>query len=160
MTKPTLGAEAPDFTLLTDTGESLTLNALRGRPVVLFFYPKDDTEACTTEACGFRDLFPVLHDVGAWVVGVSPDGVLSHTKFKKKYALPFPLVADTEHEVAERYGVWREKTMFGNRYMGIVRTTFLLDAEGRIAHVFEKVKASGHADEVARTLKTLGLARG
>ena len=152
---PNVGELAPDFTLQTDSGVSLTLRALRGSPVVLYFYPKDDTEACTKEACEFRDLFPRFDASRATVLGVSPDSVKSHVKFKRKYALPFTLLADTEHAVAEAYGVWQEKSMFGHKYMGVVRTTFVIDAEGRVARVFERVKAAGHAGEVARAVDAL-----
>jgi peroxiredoxin Q/BCP len=150
------GAPAPDFTLPTDAGTPLTLSALRGLVVVLFFYPKDDTETCTVEACEFRDAFPRFRRLGAAVVGVSPDGVRSHARFRAKYALPFTLVADTEHAVAEAYGVWREKTLFGRKHMGVVRTTFVIDAEGRVARVFEVTRAAGHAAEVARAIAALG----
>jgi peroxiredoxin Q/BCP len=153
---PAVGAEAPDFTLLTDAGEPLTLAALRGRPVVLYFYPKDDTSGCTTEACEFRDLFPRFAEGDAVILGVSPDPVRSHVKFKAKYALPFTLLADTEHAVSEAYGTWQEKSMYGRKYMGVARTTFLVDRDGRIARVFEKVKPAGHAEEVAAAVAALG----
>ena len=145
----TAGSLAPDFTLPTDTGESLTLSALRGRTVVLYFYPKDDTSGCTAEACEFRDAMPRFDDLDAVVLGISPDPVASHQKFKQKYELPFALLADTDHAVAERYGVWKEKSMYGRKYMGVERTTFVIASDGRIAHVFEKVKPAGHAAEVA-----------
>jgi len=147
---------APDFTAETDTGEPLTLSTLRGRPVVLYFYPKDDTSGCTTEACEFRDLFPRFATSDAVVLGVSPDSAASHVRFKAKYGLPFTLVADTEHQVAEAYGVWREKRMYGRAYMGVERTTFLIDREGRVARVFEKVKPAGHAEAVAAAIAELG----
>jgi peroxiredoxin Q/BCP len=149
------GDVAPDFTLLTDAGAPLTLAALRGRPVVLYFYPKDDTESCTVEACEFRDSFPRFRRGRAAVLGVSPDSVKSHARFKAKYALPFTLLADTEHAVAEAYGVWKEKTMFGRKYMGVERTTFVIAADGRVARVFEKVRSAGHAAEVAKALAAL-----
>ncbi|MGZ8379726.1 MAG: thioredoxin-dependent thiol peroxidase [Gemmatirosa sp.] len=152
---PAVGAPAPDFTLLTDAGEPLTLGALRGRTVVLFFYPKDDTTSCTTEACGFRDALPRFEEMDAVVLGISPDPVKSHVKFRAKYALPYPLLADTEHAVAESYGVWREKSMYGRRYMGVVRTTFVIGRDGRIAHVFENVKSAGHAESVATVVAGL-----
>ena len=155
-TVPSVGETAPDFTLLTDAGQPLTLSAQRGRPVVLFFYPKDDTTGCTTEACEFRDLFPRFDGSRARVLGVSPDSVRSHVKFRAKYQLPFALVADVEHAVADAYGVWREKTMYGRKYMGVERTTFVIDADGRIAHVFEKVKPAGHAEAVADAVAALG----
>ncbi len=153
---PAVGTLAPDFTLLTDAGEPLTLSALRGRPVVLFFYPKDDTAGCTTEACEFRDLFPRFDASRATVLGVSPDPVRSHVKFRAKYQLPFTLLADVEHAVAESYGLWREKSMYGRKYMGVERTTFVLDADGRIAHRFDKVKPAGHAEAVAQAVAGLG----
>ena len=150
-----VGDVAPDFTLSTDAGVPLSLHALRGRPVVLYFYPKDDTSGCTVEACGFRDLFPQFDASGATILGVSPDGVKSHAKFKAKFDLPFTLLADTEHAVAEAYDVWKEKSMYGRKYMGVERTTFVLDAAGRVARVFAKVKPEGHADEVAAAIAAL-----
>jgi len=144
----TAGELAPDFTLPTDTGEELTLSSLRGRPVVLYFYPKDDTSGCTTQACEFRDLFPRFEGGKAVILGVSPDGVTSHQKFKAKYELPFTLVADTEKAACQAYDVWKEKSMYGKKYMGVERTTFVIDAEGRIAEVFAKVKPAGHAAAV------------
>jgi len=152
---PALGALAPDFTVLTDTGSSLTLSSLKGRPVVLYFYPKDDTSGCTTEACEFRDLFPRFDESKAVILGVSPDPVKSHVKFKTKYELPFTLLADTEKEIATAYGVWKEKSMYGKKYMGVERTTFLIDGTGVLRHVFEKVKPAGHADEVAKAVAAL-----
>jgi peroxiredoxin Q/BCP len=153
---PAPGTDAPDFTLRTDADAPLTLSDLRGRPVVLYFYPKDDTSGCTTQACEFRDLFPRFHGGDAVVLGVSPDSVKSHVRFKRKYALPFTLLADTEHAVADAYGVWKEKSMFGRRYMGVERTTFVIDRDGRVARVFEKVNPAGHAAEVAEALAALG----
>lgn len=150
-----VGRVAPDFTLPTDTGESLTLKSLRGRPVVLYFYPKDGSEACTIEACEFRDAFPRFDAHGATILGVSPDPVRSHARFKKKHALPFTLLADTEHLVAERYGLWVEKVFFGHRYFGVERTTIVIDARGRVAHIFEKVRTKGHAAEVATVVDAL-----
>lgn len=152
---PAVGALAPDFTLDTDAGAPLTLSALRGRPVVLYFYPKDDTSGCTTESCEFRDLIPRFEEIDAQVLGISPDPVKSHVKFRDKYSLNFPLLADVEHAVAERYGVWQEKSMYGRKYWGNVRTTFVIDANGRIAHLFEKVKPAGHAAEVAAVVASL-----
>lgn len=149
------GEQAPDFTLPADDGSSLTLSALRGQPVVLYFYPKDDTSGCTIESCEFRDLVPRFTQVRARVLGISPDPVKSHAKFRDKYQLNFPLLADVEHAVAERYGVWQEKSMYGRKYWGNMRTTFVIDAEGRIAHVFEKVKPAGHAAEVAEVVAGL-----
>lgn len=152
---PKAGRKAPLFSLPADDGSTVVLKDLRGAPVVLFFYPKDDTSACTVEACGFRDALPRFDARGAVVLGISPDGVRSHARFRAKYGLPYRLLADTEHVVAEKYGVWQEKSMFGRRYMGVVRTTFVIDADGRIARVFEKVRADGHAEEVAATVAAL-----
>jgi peroxiredoxin Q/BCP len=156
MSYPAEGSLAPDFTLDTDAGTPLTLSALRGRPVVLYFYPKDDTSGCTTESCEFRDLLPRFEGVNAQVLGISPDAVKSHVKFRDKYQLNFPLLADVGHQVAEQYGVWQEKSMYGRKYWGNARTTFLIDADGRIARVFEKVKPAGHAAEVAEAVAALG----
>ena len=147
---------APDFTLLTDEGEALTLSSLRGRPVVLYFYPKDDTPSCTTESCEFRDAFPAFEASRAVVLGISPDSVKSHARFKAKFNLPFTLLADTEKLVANEYDVWKEKSMYGRKYMGVERTTFLIDANGDIVRVFPKVKAAGHAAEVMDALSKLG----
>lgn len=133
----------------------MALKELRGGPVVLFFYPRDDTETCTAEACAFRDAFPRFEGLGATVLGISPDGVRSHARFRARYGLPYALLADTEHAVAARYGVWQEKVLFGRRYMGVVRTTFVVDAEGRIARVFEKVRVAGHAEAVAEAVAQL-----
>jgi thioredoxin-dependent peroxiredoxin len=152
---PTIGKAAPAFTLDTDTGERLSLKDLKGKPVVLYFYPKDDTSGCTTEACEFRDAFPRFKKSKAVILGISPDSVKSHQKFKAKYDLPFTLLADPEHAVAEQYGVWQEKSMYGRKYMGVARTTFIIDAAGKIARVFEKVKPAGHAEEVEQALKTV-----
>jgi peroxiredoxin Q/BCP len=156
MTMPAVGDMAPDFTLDTDAGTPLTLSALRGRVVVLFFYPKDDTSGRTAESCEFRDLLPRFTDVGALVLGISPDPVRSHVKFRDKYGLTYPLLADVDRTVSQAYGVWQQKTMWGRRYMGVVRTTFVIDAEGRIAHAFEKVRPEGHAAEVATVVSALG----
>lgn len=149
------GRKAPLFALPADDGTVVELKALRESPVVLFFYPKDDTETCTAEACGFRDALPRFDALDAVILGISPDGVRSHARFRAKYALPYRLLADVGHAVAEKYGVWQEKTLFGRRYMGVVRTTFVIDAEGRIARVFDKVRAAGHAAEVADAIATL-----
>lgn len=152
---PAVGSHAPDFTVLTDTGDSLTLSTLTGRPVVLYFYPKDDTSGCTTEACEFRDLFPRFEQGKAIILGVSPDPVKSHARFKAKYELPFTLLADTDKGIAQAYSVWKEKSMYGRKYMGIERTTFVIDSNGRIANVFEKVKPAGHAAQVQSALDAL-----
>jgi len=150
------GEAAPEFSATADDGSTVTLKSLRGRPVVLYFYPKDDTPGCTTEACELRDAFPRFASGNAVILGVSPDDVKSHVKFKKKFELPFTLLADTDHAVAESYGVWKEKSMYGKKYWGNERTTFVIDAKGRIAKVFEKVKPAGHAAEVAEAVAALG----
>jgi len=143
---------APDFELEADDGSTIRLSDLRGRKVVLYFYPKDDTPGCTIEACEFRDRIKDVDAAGAVVLGVSPDTVESHRKFREKYGLDFRLLADTDHRVAEAYGVWQQKKNYGRTYWGIARTTFLIDEEGRIARVFEKVKPAGHAAEVLEAL--------
>jgi peroxiredoxin Q/BCP len=155
MTIPAVGALAPDFTLDTDAGTPLTLSDLRGQTVVLFFYPKDDTSGCTTESCEFRDLVPRFSGVEARILGISPDPVKSHVKFRDKYQLNYPLLADVDRTVSEAYGVWQQKSMYGRKYMGVARTTFVIDRDGRIAHVFEKVKPAGHANEVAEVVDRL-----
>lgn len=147
-----VGARAPAFSLPSDDGAPVTLKDLKGRPVVLYFYPKDDTSGCTVEACEFRDSWQAVKAAGAVVLGVSPDGVASHQKFKKKYELPFTLLADEDHAVAEQYGAWGEKNMYGRKYFGVLRTTYIIDSTGKIAHVFEKVKPRGHAAEVLAAL--------
>ena len=146
------GSAAPDFTLTSDTDEAVTLSSLRGRPVVLYFYPKDDTPGCTTQACGIRDAYPEYEQRGAVVLGVSPDTVASHQKFKEKYGLPFTLLADPDRAVAETYGVWREKTMYGKKSMGIVRSTFVIDADGVVVKAMRGVKPDGHAERVLSAL--------
>jgi thioredoxin-dependent peroxiredoxin len=146
------GKAAPDFELQTDAGETVKLSSFRGRPVVLYFYPKDDTPGCTTEACEFRDAYDVFRDRGAEVLGVSPDDVTSHVKFKTKYKLPFTLLADPDHEVAEKYGVWGERSYAGKTYMGINRSTFVIDADGKVSKAIENVKPATHADDVLAAL--------
>jgi peroxiredoxin Q/BCP len=146
------GDKAPAFSLPSDSGDTIALKDLKGKPVVLYFYPKDDTTGCTVQACEFRDSWKEVKRSGAVVLGVSPDGVASHQKFKKKFSLPFPLLADEGHAVAEAYGAWGEKSMYGRKYQGILRTTFLIGGDGRIARVFEKVKPKGHAAEVLAAL--------
>jgi peroxiredoxin Q/BCP len=146
------GKQAPDFELQTDAGETVKLSDFRGRPVVLYFYPKDDTPGCTTEACEFRDAYDVFRDRGAEVLGVSPDDISSHVKFKTKYELPFTLLADPEHEVAEKYGVWGERSYAGKSYMGINRSTFVIDSEGNVARAMLGIKPAGHALEVLDAL--------
>ena len=149
------GETAPDFTLPADDGKSIQLSQLRGRPVVLYFYPKDDTPGCTREACAFRDRRSEIAERGAVVLGVSPDDVASHGKFRDKYGLNFPLLADTGHQLAERYGAWREKNMYGKKSMGIQRSTFLIDREGKVRKVWKKVSVDGHDEEVLRALESL-----
>ena len=146
------GKAAPDFELQTDAGETVKLSDFHGRPVVLYFYPKDDTPGCTTEACEFRDAYDVFRDRGAEVLGVSPDDVTSHVKFKTKYELPFTLLADPDHEVAEKYGVWGERSYAGKTYMGINRSTFVIDSEGNVARAMLGIKPAGHATEVLDAL--------
>ena len=148
------GEPAPDFTLTSDAGESVSLSDLRGKPVVLYFYPKDDTPGCTAQASGIRDAYADFESAGAVVLGVSPDDVKQHVKFKEKYGLPFTLLADPEHEVAERYGVWGEKHYQGRTYMGISRTTFLISPDGAVAKVMDNVKPDTHADDVLGALGT------
>ena len=146
------GQPAPDFELESDGGETVKLSSLRGKPVVLYFYPKDDTPGCTTQACGIRDAYGELERAGAVVLGVSPDEAGSHVRFKAKYDLPFTLLADPEHEVAELYGVWGEKRNYGRTYMGIVRSTFVIDVEGKITKVMRNVKPDTHAGKVLQAL--------
>ncbi|MBI2408650.1 MAG: peroxiredoxin [Gemmatimonadetes bacterium] len=142
-----------DFTLQTDTGEFLTLSSLRGKRVVLYFYPKDYTSGCTMESCAFRDLFPRFGASDAVILGVSPDDVASHQKFKVKYNLPFTLLVDENHSLAEQLGIWVEKQMYGQKYMGVQRTTYIIGADGAVEHVFEKVNPAGHAEEVMAFLQ-------
>ncbi|HEY9518285.1 MAG TPA: thioredoxin-dependent thiol peroxidase [Gemmatimonadales bacterium] len=153
MTTLSEGAEAPDFSLESDTGETVSLSQLRGKPVVLYFYPRDDTPGCTTEACEFRDAWAEVKSTGAVVLGVSPDTAASHKKFKSKFRLPFPLLADPDHKVAERYGAWGERSMYGRKFQGILRTTFVIGPDGRIKKVFERVKPKGHASQVLESLQ-------
>ena len=150
-----IGDKAPDFTLPTDGGGSVTLSTLRGKPVVLYFYPKDDTSGCTAEACGFRDTFPDFGKTGATVIGVSKDSVASHDKFKAKYQLPFTLGSDGDGKVVESYGVWIEKSLYGRKYMGIDRSTFLIDKDGVIRGVWHKVKVPGHVAAVLKAAQAL-----
>jgi thioredoxin-dependent peroxiredoxin len=146
------GQEAPDFELASDAGERVSLSQFRGQPVVLYFYPKDDTPGCTAQACGIRDSYDDFEQRGAVVLGVSPDEESSHVKFKQKYGLPFTLLADPEHEVAEQYGVWGERKYLGKTYMGVERSTFLIDEDGRIAKVMRRVKPDTHAERVLEAL--------
>jgi len=146
------GDQAPDFTLQSDAGTDVTLSSLRGRPVVLYFYPKDDTPGCTAQACGIRDAYGEFQRAGAVVLGVSPDNESSHVKFREKYELPFTLLADTDHSVSEQYGVWGEKKFAGKSYMGVKRSTFVIDAEGTVKTVMHDVKPANHADDVLAAL--------
>jgi peroxiredoxin Q/BCP len=149
------GSKAPAFSLPSDSGETVSLSGLKGKPVVLYFYPKDDTPGCTVEACEFRDSWADVQKTGAVVLGVSPDGLADHKKFRAKFKLPFPLLADEDHAVADAYGAWGDKSMYGRKYKGILRTTFLIGPDGTIARVFEKVKPKGHAAEVLASIKEL-----
>jgi len=149
------GARAPDFTMPTDGGGSVTLSALKGKAVILYFYPKDDTTGCTAEACGFRDAEADFSGAKATVIGVSKDSVASHDKFKKKHGLTFTLASDQDTHVCEDYGVWAEKSMYGRTYFGIVRTTFLIDKDGVIQRVWNKVKVAGHVAEVLQAAAAL-----
>ena len=150
-----LGNKAPDFTLPTDGAGSVTLSKLNGKKVVLYFYPKDDTSGCTAEACGFRDSFPDYGGTGAVVIGISKDSVASHDKFKKKHGLPFTLASDVNGDVCEKYGVWVEKSMYGRKYMGLERATFLIDGKGVVRGVWHKVRVPGHVAEVLKAAQAL-----
>jgi peroxiredoxin Q/BCP len=152
---PKVGSKAPDFTALAHDGATVKLSGFKGRPVVLYFYPKDDTPGCTVEACGFRDTHAQFGRHKAVVLGVSPDSPRSHEKFRAKFKLPFTLLADERHELAEKYGAWREKSMYGKAFMGIARSTFVIDAGGTIVKVFTAVKPEGHDREVLAALATL-----
>jgi peroxiredoxin Q/BCP len=152
------GKKAPAFTLNSDQGDKVRLSDLKGQPVVLYFYPKDDTPGCTKEACAFRDHSRQLQKLGAVVLGVSPDNVESHVKFRDKYSLNFPLLADVDHKVAEKYGAWREKNMYGKKSMGIQRSTFLIAADGKVAKVWRRVQVDGHEQQVLEALEELGAA--
>lgn len=147
------GNTAPKFTAPTDKGGTLNLADLKGQKIVLYFYPKDDTTGCTKEACAFRDAAAAFAKAGAVIVGVSRDSVAKHDKFKIKYDLPFTLVSDEDGSICETYGVWVEKSMYGRKYMGIERATFLIDAKGRIGHIWRKVKIPGHVDAVLKAVE-------
>lgn len=153
---PSTGQLAPDFRLKDQDGRDVTLSGLRGQHVVLYFYPKDNTPGCTQEACDFRDEHSALRAAGAVVLGVSPDSAASHQKFAAKFSLPFPLLVDAEHTLAEAYGVWGEKTLYGRTFMGLVRSTFLIDPEGRLVRAWPKVKVAGHVAELLQSLKEGG----
>lgn len=146
------GQEAPDFELTSDSGEQIRLTGLRGRPVVLYFYPRDDTPGCTAQACGLRDSWSRVAETGVEVFGVSPDSTKSHVKFREKYALPYRLLSDTGHAVADAFGVWVEKHFAGRTYFGTERTTFIVGPDGRIEHVMPQVKPAAHVDQLLEAL--------
>jgi peroxiredoxin Q/BCP len=146
------GKPAPDFELTSDEGKTVRLSDLKGSPVVVYFYPKDDTPGCTTQACGIRDNYDAFGERGAVVLGISPDDESSHVKFKQKYGLPFTLLADHDHKVADDYGVWGERSMYGKTYMGIERSTFVIDSEGNVAKVMRRVKPDTHVEQVLEAL--------
>jgi peroxiredoxin Q/BCP len=150
-----VGEKAPAFTLAADDGTKVKLADLQGQPVVLYFYPADDTPGCTREACAFRDRQDEIKQLGARVFGISPDDVASHVKFRDKFKLNFPLLADADHKVAEKYGAWREKNMYGKKSLGIQRSTFLIDADGRVAKVWKRVQVDGHDQQVIDALQAL-----
>jgi len=146
---------APDFSLPDQDGNLVKLSDLKGQPVVLYFYPKDDTSGCTKEACAFRDGFPDFEAAGATILGISPDSSASHAKFVAKHALPFTLLADVDKAACEAYGVWKEKSMYGRKYMGVERTTYVIDRDGKVARVFPKVKVPGHAEAVLEAVRAV-----
>jgi len=148
-----VGKKAPDFSLLNQDEKKISLKDFIGQKVVLYFYPKDDTSGCTKEACNFSDDLPKFSKIDAVILGVSPDSVKSHKKFSEKYKLKFDLLADDEKKVVEKYGVWKEKSMYGRKYMGVERTTFIIDENGKIKKIFNKVKVDGHNREVLEALK-------
>lgn len=152
MTELSINMIAPDFTLPVDGGADITLSDFKGKNVVLYFYPKDDTPGCTTESCAFRDALPDFEKLDAVIIGLSKCSVKKHDKFKEKYSLNFPLASDENGSVCEAYGTWVEKSMYGRKYMGIDRSTFLINKEGKIVHIWRKVKVTGHVDEVAKVL--------
>lgn len=151
-----VGKAAPGFSLADQDGEPLSLSGCKGSPVVLYFYPKDDTPGCTKEACAFRDAFTEYRKRGAKILGVSPDDWASHAKFVKKYELPFTLLADPDHQVCETYGVWKEKNMYGRKSMGVERTTFVIDGQGVVRAAFRRVKVDGHSEAVIAALDEIG----
>ena len=147
------GMPAPDFTVLDENGKQQRLSDYRGQPVILYFYPKDDTPGCTTEACNFRDDYSAYIEAGVTILGVSPDSPKSHLKFKQKFQLPFPLLADEDHAICEAYNVWGPKKFMGREYMGVLRTTFLIDSQGNIKKIFENVKPAEHSAELLAAIK-------
>jgi peroxiredoxin Q/BCP len=149
------GSKVPAFTLVDDSGKKIKSSAWAGSPVVIYFYPKDDTPGCTKQACAFRDAADELRALGATVVGISCDSAESHAKFRDKYSLNFPLLVDEEHQVAEKFGAWREKNMYGKKSMGIQRSTFLIDAKGKVAKVWKRVQVDGHDAQVLESLRNL-----
>lgn len=149
------GQKAPDFKLPDENGKLHKLSDYKGKTVVLYFYPADDTPGCTLEACNFRDDYLKYKAAGAVILGVSPDDEQSHEKFKEKFSLPFPLLADVGHKVSEQYGVWAEKTMFGKKYMGVVRSTFLIDPQGKIVEIYSKVSVPKHSEKVLKAVEEL-----
>jgi peroxiredoxin Q/BCP len=151
------GKRAPAFTLKVDDGSTVRLSDFEGQPVVLYFYPKDDTPGCTREACAFRDQHKELKKLGAAVLGISPDSVDSHAAFRDKFRLNFPLLADADHKIAEKYGAWREKNMYGKKSMGIQRSTFLIGPDGKVAKVWKRVKVDGHDEKVIEAIQELGV---
>ena len=155
MSELKIGNKAPDFTLPTDGGGTVKLSDFKGQPVVLYFYPKDDTSGCTKEACDFRDNLGAFKRLKVQVIGVSKDSVKKHDKFKEKYELNFPLASDEDGKVCDKYGVWVEKSMYGRKYMGIERATYLIDAEGKIAHIWRKVSVTDHVADVMKVFKDL-----
>ena len=150
-----VGDKAPQFSLVSDSGKKVKLNSFQGRPVVLYFYPRDDTPGCTKQACAFRDASQQILDLGAVVLGVSPDDEIAHAKFRDKYSLNFQLLADPDHKIADSYGAWREKNMYGKKSMGIQRSTYLIASDGTVAKVWKKVRVEGHAAQVLEALQGL-----
>ena len=147
-----IGDKAPDFSLISDEGKNVSLKDLKGKKIVLYFYPKDDTSGCTAEACSFRDNIKVIEKKNAVVIGVSKDNTSSHQKFKKKYSLPFTLLSDENLDMLKDYEVWKEKSMYGKKYMGIERTTYIIDEKGKIQYIFNKVKVQGHTEEILKNI--------
>jgi peroxiredoxin Q/BCP len=149
------GSKAPAFSLKDQNGKTVKLGDFKGRPVVVYFYPKDDTPGCTKEACAFRDRMDEIQSLGAAVLGLSPDDQASHAKFSQKFSLTFPLLSDSDHQVAEKFGAWREKNMYGKVSMGVQRSTFLINGEGKIMKVWKRVQVDGHDQQVVEALKSL-----